>query len=98
MYDAPFTLHELLHATGGRLVGDNAPSAVESVFTDTRETAKNGLFLAFSGETFDAHDYLAQAVANGATLLCIEAKGKNHLSVPQVSGKTPAGLHPGYAQ
>ena len=25
-------------------------------------------------------------------------QGKNHLSVPQVSGKTPAGLHPGYAQ
>ena len=72
MYDTPFTLHELLHATGGRLVGDNAPSAVESVFTDTRETANNGLFLAFSGETFDAHDYLAQAVANGATLLCVE--------------------------
>ena len=72
MYDAPFTLHELLHATGGRLVGDNAPSAVESVFTDTRETAKNGLFLAFSGETFDAHNYLAQAVTNGATLLCVE--------------------------
>ena len=25
-------------------------------------------------------------------------QGKNHLSIPQVSGKTPAGLHPGYAQ
>ena len=25
-------------------------------------------------------------------------QGKNHLSVPQVSGKTPAGLRPGYAQ
>ena len=79
MYDAPFTLHELLHATGGRLVGDNAPSAVETVFTDTRETTKNGLFLAFSGETFDAHDYLAQAVANGATLLCVEESKADRL-------------------
>lgn len=72
MFDVSFTLHELLRATEGRLVGDNTPNMVESVFTDTRETAKNALFLAFSGESFDAHDYLAQAVANGATLLCVE--------------------------
>ena len=72
MFDVSFTLHELLRATGGRLVGDNPPAMVDSVFTDTRESAKNALFLAFSGEQFDAHDYLAQAVANGASLLCIE--------------------------
>ena len=72
MFDVSFTLHELLRATEGRLVGDNAPAAVDSVFTDTRESAKNALFLAFSGEQFDAHDYLAQAVANGASLLCVE--------------------------
>ena len=72
MFDVSFTLHELLRATEGRLVGDNAPAAVDSVFTDTRETAGNALFIAFSGESFDAHDYLAQAVANGAALLCVE--------------------------
>ena len=72
MFDVSFTLHELLRATEGRLVGDNAPNMLDSVFTDTRETAKNALFLAFSGESFDAHDYLAQAVANGASLLCVE--------------------------
>ena len=72
MFDVQFTLHELIRATEGRLVGDNAPAAVESVFTDTRETARNALFIAFSGESFDAHDYLAQAVANGASLLCVE--------------------------
>jgi len=72
MFDVSFTLHELLRATEGRLVGDNAPNMVDSVFTDTRETTKNALFLAFSGESFDAHDYLAQAVANGASLLCVE--------------------------
>ena len=72
MFDVSFTLHELLRATEGHLVGGNAPNMVESVFTDTRETAKNALFLAFSGESFNAHDYLAQAVANGASLLCVE--------------------------
>ena len=72
MFDVSFTLHELLRATGGRLTGGDAPAMVDSVFTDTRESAKNALFLAFSGEQFDAHDYLAQAVANGASLLCVE--------------------------
>ena len=79
MYEVSFTLHELLRATGGRLTGDNAPAAVDSVFTDTRESAKNALFLAFSGESFDAHDYLAQAVANGASLLCIEESKADRL-------------------
>lgn len=72
MFDVSFTLHELLRATEGRLVGSDAPGSVDSVFTDTRESARNALFIAFSGEQFDAHDYLAQAVANGASLLCIE--------------------------
>jgi UDP-N-acetylmuramoyl-tripeptide--D-alanyl-D-alanine ligase len=87
MFDVSFTLHELLRATEGRLVGDNAPAMVESVFTDTRETAKNALFLAFSGESFDAHDYLAQAVANGASLLCVEESklGKVPAGVPAIA-------------
>ena len=72
MFDVSFTLHELLRATEGRLVGPAAPEAVDSVFSDTRESARNALFIAFSGEQFDAHDYLAQAAANGASLLCIE--------------------------
>ena len=72
MFDVHFTLQELLRATEGRLVGGPAPEAVDSVFTDTRETARNALFVAFSGEQFDAHDYLAKAVENGASLLCIE--------------------------
>ena len=31
MFEVSFTLHELLRATEGRLVGENAPAAVESV-------------------------------------------------------------------
>ena len=72
MFNVSFTLHELLRTTEGRLVGSGAPAAVGSVFTDTRESAENALFIAFSGEQFDAHDYLAQAVAHGASLLCVE--------------------------
>jgi UDP-N-acetylmuramoyl-tripeptide--D-alanyl-D-alanine ligase len=87
MFDVSFTLHELLRATGGRLVGDNPPAKVDSVFTDTRETARNALFLAFSGEQFDAHNYLAQAVENGASLLCVEESKLDRLpaGVPAIA-------------
>lgn len=46
---------------------------VDEVATDTRSPMKNALFIALSGEKFDAHDYLADAVRNGASLLCVEA-------------------------
>lgn len=87
MFDVSFSLHELLRATGGRLVGDNPPAKVDSVFTDTRESASNALFLAFSGEQFDAHNYLAQAVANGASLLCVEESKLDRLpaGVPAIA-------------
>lgn len=38
-----------------------------AVGTDTRQIAPETLFVALSGERFDAHDFLAQAVAAGAT-------------------------------
>ena len=48
-------------------------ASVDEVVTDSRKPMKNALFIALSGEKFDAHDYLADAVSNGAKLLCVEA-------------------------
>jgi UDP-N-acetylmuramoyl-tripeptide--D-alanyl-D-alanine ligase len=39
---------------------------VHGVFTDTRTPRTGALFVALSGERFDAHDFLAQAKADGA--------------------------------
>src|SRR5882724_8834575 len=36
------------------------------VFTDTRKPQAGGLFIALVGERFDAHDFVAQALATGA--------------------------------
>jgi UDP-N-acetylmuramoyl-tripeptide--D-alanyl-D-alanine ligase len=38
-----------------------------AISTDTRHLAPDTLFIALKGEKFDAHDYLAQAKAGGAT-------------------------------
>lgn len=48
-----------------RLVGDGSVKALR-VNTDTRSLQAGDLFVALKGERFDAHDFLAQAKAQGA--------------------------------
>jgi UDP-N-acetylmuramoyl-tripeptide--D-alanyl-D-alanine ligase len=61
-----FTADELAAATGGRWVGA-PPPALAGVSTDTRALPPGCLFVALRGERFDAHDFLAEAAARGAT-------------------------------
>ena len=62
-------LSEILGATGGYLHGDD--QEISGVSTDTRAIAGGQLFVALRGERFDAHDFLDQAVAAGATALLV---------------------------
>lgn len=72
MFSVTFSIRNLLIATGGKLVGTPDFQSVSAIFTDTRETVPDSLFVALAGERFDAHDYLNEAVKQGAKLLCIE--------------------------
>ncbi|OYV70603.1 MAG: hypothetical protein B7Z72_07185 [Gemmatimonadetes bacterium 21-71-4] len=47
-------------------IGPRGNGAFGRVWTDTRTVQPGDLFVALSGERFDAHDFLAQAVAAGA--------------------------------
>ena len=62
-------LSDIATAIGGRLAG--ADRAICGVSTDTRSIAAGQLFVALSGERFDAHDFLAQAAAGGATAMLV---------------------------
>lgn len=53
----------------GRLIGDDA--AITRIGTDSREALGGALFVALRGERYDAHDFAAQAEANGATALLL---------------------------
>ncbi len=44
------------------------------VITDSRVVSRDGIFVALIGENHDAHDYVSQAVANGAACLVVEKK------------------------
>ncbi len=63
---------------GARLVGDGA-TAVQRVHTDTRTLQPGDLFVALKGERFDANDFLADALAQGAAAVLAHR------------GKVPAG-------
>jgi len=65
------SLGEVTRATGGVLVGDPAQH-VRGVATDSRAELTGKLFLALSGERFDAHDFIDQAHAQGAAALLVE--------------------------
>ncbi len=54
-----------------RLVGD-AATLITRVHTDTRTLQAGDLFVALKGERFDAHDFIAQAVAAGAVAVLAE--------------------------
>ena len=77
-----FRYEEILKVTGGEAINSFSGTGVEQITTDSRLKTVDSLFLAIPGETFDGHDYLAAAMANGAVLLCIEKKSL---------GKLPAG-------
>ncbi len=64
-------LSTLAAELGGRLVGHDLQIA--GLSTDTRAIQPGQLFVALRGERFDAHDFLDQAVAAGATALLVDA-------------------------
>ncbi|KAF6663814.1 UDP-N-acetylmuramoyl-tripeptide--D-alanyl-D-alanine ligase [Pantoea sp. EKM101V] len=76
----PVSLQTLAQITGGTLYGSDL--TLNEVTTDTRKVTAGSLFVALVGERFDAHDFVGDAIANGAQALLVS----QHLSVavPQV--------------
>ncbi len=56
---------------GARVIGA-AATRIVSVSTDSRTLAAGALFVALRGERFDGHDYVAQAIAQGASAVLVE--------------------------
>ncbi len=55
----------------GRLVGDGS-TRIDDVSTDTRALRRGSLFVALRGERFDAHDFIGNAIASGASAVMCE--------------------------
>ena len=71
--EARFTSAELALATSGKWSTSLPGTSSFALTTDTRSCNTGKIFFALTGERFDAHDFLPQAVASGCTALCINA-------------------------
>ncbi|NLQ18480.1 UDP-N-acetylmuramoyl-tripeptide--D-alanyl-D-alanine ligase [Marinomonas sp. M1K-6] len=58
------TLSAIAQACDGELIGQDC--VVSAVVTDTRKISLGCMFVALKGERFDGHDYIEQAIQNGA--------------------------------
>jgi UDP-N-acetylmuramoyl-tripeptide--D-alanyl-D-alanine ligase len=68
------------HTSGSHPRG---PASVSGITTDTRKIGKGNVFVALKGERFDGHDYLEDAVRDGASALVVSrAPRLNSLGVP----------------
>lgn len=73
---------QLAQILQAKLIGDENVQ-VEEINTDTRKSVSNSLFFALKGEKFDAHQYLDQAVSQGALVLVVQQENSSIL-VPQL--------------
>ena len=80
---AVFSAEELREATAGAWMENRMPENAIGIATDSRKPAGK-LFLALKGERFDAHTFLADAIANGAAALCIAAGKTDQLPADTV--------------
>ncbi len=65
------TVGEVYRAIGGRLLQGDESVTVSRVCTDTRQVLPGDLFFALRGKNFDAHDFVDQALAGGASALVL---------------------------
>ncbi|MBI4411823.1 MAG: UDP-N-acetylmuramoyl-tripeptide--D-alanyl-D-alanine ligase [Deltaproteobacteria bacterium] len=61
------TIDEILKATGGTLPTGNLKTIVRSIGTDTRKLKAGDFYAALVGPRFDGHNFVADALAKGAS-------------------------------
>ncbi|MBW2595025.1 MAG: UDP-N-acetylmuramoyl-tripeptide--D-alanyl-D-alanine ligase [Deltaproteobacteria bacterium] len=67
---------EIIAATGGTLVRGNPAGAFEGLSTDSRAVIKGNFFIPLTGERFKGHDFIPDAVKNGASGLLIQRRAE----------------------
>ncbi|MDX2482010.1 MAG: UDP-N-acetylmuramoyl-tripeptide--D-alanyl-D-alanine ligase [Desulfuromusa sp.] len=78
-----FDLERIARITGGDFSGRKVNCPLTGISTDSRNLTPGSLFVPLRGERFDGHDYLSQAVKNGAAA-CLSEEVTAGLSVPVV--------------
>jgi UDP-N-acetylmuramoyl-tripeptide--D-alanyl-D-alanine ligase len=80
-----WTLDRIAAALANNAVGKlpRGSASFTGITTDTRKIGKGNVFVALKGERFDGHDYLSDAVRDGASAVVVSKAPKlNTLDVP----------------
>ncbi len=67
---------DLLNATGGKLMCGSLVSRIAGISTDTRSVKQGEIFFALHGDNYDGHNFIEQALSNGAVGAVISAGKK----------------------
>jgi len=68
----PWSIEQLQQATQGYWLNDKKPAGqIKRILTDSRDAESGDAFLALKGERFDAHDFIAQVVAQGCDIAIV---------------------------
>ncbi len=62
---------EIIEAIGAELVSGDPSLVFKGVFTDSRSKQPGSMFVALKGEHFDGHEFVHEALANGAGALLV---------------------------
>lgn len=68
---------EIAEITNGAIVRQGTDGLpVRRVVTDSRNIASGDLFVALTGEKYNGHDFVADAIAGGCKMICVRDSGK----------------------
>ena len=70
----PWTLEQILSATGGRVIRPGTRRAFGEVVTDSKKVEANSVFVALKGQKFDGHRFATDAARRGAACLIVHKK------------------------
>lgn len=71
----PISIQEILAATEGVLLKGKPETMICGVSTDSRKVMSDELFIPLIGERFDAHNFIPQALENGAKAVLVQRSG-----------------------
>ncbi|MBN1905406.1 MAG: UDP-N-acetylmuramoyl-tripeptide--D-alanyl-D-alanine ligase [Deltaproteobacteria bacterium] len=76
------SLKEFMAPVNGELISGNPDAVITGVSTDTRGIKKGELFIALTGDNFDGHKFLAEAVLKGAVCVVVDDEKKLPKDLP----------------
>jgi UDP-N-acetylmuramoyl-tripeptide--D-alanyl-D-alanine ligase len=71
--------NEVVNATGGTLVVGGMETMFTGVSTDSRHILRGSLFIPLAGEKFDGHDFIVDAIRDGASGFLVQKGYENKI-------------------